>query len=118
MGMQIRLVPLAAWYWTFVRTGAPPALSAHALGSIRWAVGSYAMWTASVPALAVGFAADAPWLLAAGAWAGCAATLVTGFQGWLVVRHAFDTPRWLSWCGDVLRRRSHSHQLAVPQGRS
>jgi len=117
MGMEMRLVPMAAWYWTFVRTGDVPLFSAHALGSRRWAVLSFALWTAALPLVIAGFALDRAGVLQTGAAIGCAATLITGSQGLLVVRHAFAAPRWLSWTRAGARRR-HSHQLAVPQGHS
>jgi hypothetical protein len=96
MGMQVRLVPMAAWYWTYARTGEPPALSAHAMASLRWAIVSFILWSAAIPAIAAGFAVNSPQLLAAGAWTACGATIITGVQGLLVVRHAFGRPAWLS----------------------
>jgi hypothetical protein len=95
MGMQMRLVPMAAWYWNYVLTGAPPTISAHAMASLRWAIVSFILWTAAVPTIAFGFALNSPGLLSAGAWTGCVATIISGVQGLFVVRHAFNTPAWM-----------------------
>jgi hypothetical protein len=54
-GMQGRLVPMYAWYGAFEAGGhTPPPIAVHALASHRLARWNFFVWTAGVPALAVG----------------------------------------------------------------
>jgi hypothetical protein len=56
-GMQGRLVPMYAWYVAFEAGGhAPPAVAVHALASQRLARLNFIVWTAGIPALAIGLA--------------------------------------------------------------
>jgi hypothetical protein len=112
MGMQMRIVPLAAWYWTFVRTSQVPALSAHALASRRYSLVSFSLWSVAVPMVAAGLFFDLPFVLSCGAWAAFASTVVAGIEGLFVVRYAFGRPAWLSWtrADDAAARRGTSER--------
>ena len=59
IGMESRLLPLAAWLWSFAGggyQGTPPSLYRTPLLSLQWA--NLALWTAGVPLLATGLAGD------------------------------------------------------------
>jgi hypothetical protein len=66
-GIQGRLVPWYAWYRAFAAGGGPPAISANALPSARFAFAVFAGWTAGVPLLAAGLVFAAPISILAGA---------------------------------------------------
>jgi hypothetical protein len=65
-GMQGRLVPMYAWYVAFEAGGhAPPAVAIHALASHRLARWIFIVWTAAIPALALGLATERHTVIAA-----------------------------------------------------
>jgi hypothetical protein len=66
-GIQGRLVPWYAWYRAFAAGGGPPAVSAHALPSARFAFAVFAGWTAGLPLLAAGLVFGVPLSTRAGA---------------------------------------------------
>jgi hypothetical protein len=68
LGVEGRLLPMAAWLWSHADGGfraLPPPL--HGLASRPVGLAVFALWTAGVPMLAAGFATDRPHLLGAGA---------------------------------------------------
>lgn len=73
-GMQGRLVPMYAWYVAFEAGGhAPPAVAVHALASHRLARWIFIVWTAGIPALAIGLASQSHVLITA-----ASVTMLTG----------------------------------------
>jgi mono/diheme cytochrome c family protein len=89
-GMQLRLLPLLAWYSAAHRAASPgdipsmSRLSAHPLVGAGWL-----LWLWGVPALATGFALNAIPLLAAGAAALEAAVLLGAMQAGRLAAYAF-----------------------------
>jgi hypothetical protein len=68
IGIESRLLPLAAWLWSYAGGGyreAPPSLYRTPLRSLQWA--GLALWTAGVPLLAAGLARDHERAIRAGA---------------------------------------------------
>lgn len=68
IGIEGRLLPLAAWLWSFAGGGygeTPPSLYRTPLRSLQ--VAGLALWTAGVPLLAAGLARDQVTLVRAGA---------------------------------------------------
>jgi hypothetical protein len=73
-GMQGRLVPMYAWYGAFEAGGhMPPLVAVHALASHRLARWNFIVWTAGVPALALGLSSQSTPIIAA-----ASATLLAG----------------------------------------
>jgi hypothetical protein len=93
VAMEIRLLPLLAWYWAFANTGnRGPVPSPHAMA---WRGGQelvFVLWLFGVPALAGGLAFDAVAFVRAAAWALLGATLLDTTQAVLILRHAYA--RW------------------------
>ena len=90
MGIQMRLVPLAA------------GVSAERPCSVP----AFMMWSAAVPTLVAGFLLDSALVLSVGGAAACVATVAAGVQGLFVVGPAICRPRWISWRRAVRDRRS------------
>jgi len=69
VAMELRVLPLLAWYAAFTRGGfTPPAMSTHALPAPRVAAVACGGWVVGLPILAAGLALDrVPWV-GAGAW--------------------------------------------------
>ena len=89
VGIQGRLLPLHAWYREMERLdGAPPPISAHALGSQRAARASFLLWLVGIPLLGAGFALRQAPLVAAGAALLLAAMLVNAWHGRTIVGRA------------------------------
>jgi hypothetical protein len=93
-GMEVRLLPLLAWYTAAHRAPGPDAipaiavLSAQPLSGVAWI-----LWMWGVPALATGFFFDAVPLLTTGALALEAAVLASAWQVVRLARHAFEVGR-------------------------
>jgi hypothetical protein len=89
-GMQLRLLPLLAWYSVAHRAASPEdippmsRLSAHPLVGVGWL-----LWLWGVPALATGFALNAIPLLTAGAAALEVAVLIGAVQAGRLAAYAF-----------------------------
>jgi hypothetical protein len=86
VGMEGRLLPLFAWYWTFANVdGRAPVPSPH---DMPWRPAQYivfGLWTMAVPSLAGGLAFDALFLVRAGAWSLLAATVLDTAQvAWIL----------------------------------
>ena len=100
LGMEIRLLPMYAWYRRFAETdfkGTVPAPPTMGSQSIRRAV--FYAWTAGVPLLAAGFFLDAAMVVGAAAWALFFGVVLAAFNGILVttgriipIRQSQSTP--------------------------
>jgi hypothetical protein len=91
-GMEYRLLPYFAWYWTFANSGFKDSSSPHSMPLAGLQQLSFWLWLAAVPLLAAGLAATRPMLAAAGAWALVAAIVVGGIDAAVVASHAYRTP--------------------------
>ena len=93
VGMEARLLPIFAWYWSYANSGYKgPVVSQHAM---PWRTGQdvvFILWLFGVPALALGLASDAIPFVGAGAWCLFAATLLDSVNTARILRHAFQTP--------------------------
>ena len=93
VGMEGRLLPLFAWYWSYANTGYKgPVPSPHEMG---WRGGQeivFVLWLFGVPALAGGLAFDAVPFVAAAGWCLLAATLIDTVNVARILRHAFLMP--------------------------
>jgi hypothetical protein len=96
-GMQLRLLPLLAWFTAAGGSAGPRGLvSPHAVMSTRLAAASFILWLWGVPALATGFALDGIPLLTAGALALEAAVVIGAIQAARAARFAFGARRAVS----------------------
>jgi len=91
VAMEVRLVPLFAWYWAFARSEfkvapTPPLLMRDRTLQTIVFIG----WAFAVPALAAGFAFESPVWLAAGAWSLFASVAVGALDNTFVL---LDVPR-------------------------
>jgi hypothetical protein len=112
-GMQVRLLPLLAWYTAAHRAPSPDAMpSIAALSPAPLACAAWILWMWGVPALATGFFFNAVPLLTAGALALEAAVLAGAIQALRLAGYAFDTGR-VSCAHDARRRRIAARQSAV-----
>ena len=69
VAMELRLLPLLAWYGAFARLGfSPPDLSAHTLPAQSVAALAFGGWVVGLPVLAFGLALDRVSLVGVGAW--------------------------------------------------
>jgi hypothetical protein len=96
-GMQIRLLPLLAWYSAAHRASSPAAIPPMSLLSAQpFAAAAWLLWLWGVPAVATGFALNAIPLLAAGAVALEAAVLIGALQAgrlaWCAFAGAGEVP--------------------------
>ena len=115
-GMQLRLLPLLAWYSAAHRAAAPESLpSMSVLSATPLAGAAWLLWLWGVPALATGFFAGVIPLLAGGALALEAAVAIGAIQAIRLACHAFGRAGRLS-CGhrDADPRRGAAQQPAVP----
>ena len=90
-GIQGRLVPLYAWYRAFAKNGGPPDRAANALPSAAFARAIFACWTAGVPLLAWGLAAQVEPVISIAAAALLAGVVVgAAYMRWMLrgFRHA------------------------------
>lgn len=93
VGVQLRLLPLLAWFTAARDTAGPRSLaSPHAATSAPLASVSFMLWLWGVPALAVGFALDAIPLVTAGALALEAGVVIGAIQALCAARYAFGAP--------------------------
>ena len=105
VAMELRLLPLLAWYGAFARHGyTPPGLSAHALPAQPVAALAFGGWVVGLPVLSAGLSLDRVPLVGAGAWLLLGAVaLNTAHAGW-ILRPLFaggvaPHPRGESWPG-------------------
>lgn len=91
-GMEYRLLPYFAWYWTFANSGFKDSPSPHAMPLAGLQQVSFWLWAIATPLLAIGLAATWPVLVATGAWALAAAVVLGGIDAIGVARHAFRVP--------------------------
>jgi hypothetical protein len=93
VGIESRLVPLAAWLQAFAAGGYRelPA-SQHTAVPRSGAAAALALWTAGVPCLAVGLALDRPQWTSMGAGGLALAVLVVGLSGGLALLRLGSTP--------------------------
>jgi hypothetical protein len=93
VGMEGRLLPLFAWYWSYANSGYKgPVPSPH---EMAWRGGQelvFVLWLFGVPALAGGLAFDAVPFVRAAAWALLAAVLLDTISVMRILRHAFTVP--------------------------
>jgi hypothetical protein len=123
-GMQLRLLPLLAWFSAAHRTADLRALgSPHAATSPRLAAASWVLWLWGVPAVATGFYFTAIPLLTAGALALEAAVLIGAIQALRAARYAFSAqplaPIRRRWTGPAVAiahgaNRSLRRSLSAP----
>ncbi|HEX9669768.1 MAG TPA: hypothetical protein VGC93_09820, partial [Thermoanaerobaculia bacterium] len=86
VGVKARVLPLHAWLTAYGSDYARVPPSPHAVPSRALQALTFGLWTAGVPLLAAGLAADGVVWLAAGAWALLAAVLADAAGGVRVVR--------------------------------
>ena len=80
-GMQGRLVPMYAWYGAFEAGGhTPPPVAVHALASHPLARWIFITWTAGVPLLAIGLAAQSRGIISAASLVMLAGILLNAWQ--------------------------------------
>ncbi|MBZ5559043.1 MAG: hypothetical protein LAO77_17365 [Acidobacteriia bacterium] len=86
VAMEARLLPLASWYWAYVRSHfkTPPPSPLTTRDRTLQAI-VFAGWTAGVPSLAAGLYLESPALVASGAWALFAAVAIGTIDNILVV---------------------------------
>jgi hypothetical protein len=90
IAMEARLVPMAAWYWTYAASDfrvAPP--SPHAMRDRMLQTVVFAAWTLGVPALASGMFLESAALVSAGAWSLFAGVVVSTLDTSFVVGDTF-----------------------------
>lgn len=94
VGIEMRLLPLLAWYWEFAGTNFEgPTMSPHAMPD-RWLQGlTFYLWLVGVPAVAGGLFLDATTMLAAGALALLLGTTSATLNVALVLRRAVRAGR-------------------------
>jgi hypothetical protein len=93
VGVSLRLLPLYAWLRSSEQTGFNvPLPSPHTLPARSAQAGGLGLWTAGVPLLAAGFAADRTTMVSAGAAALFAAVLLGGLGDMLLFRKAGRRP--------------------------
>jgi len=88
VAMEARLLPMAAWFWAYSRSGyrVPPP-SPHTMRDRTLQAMVFGAWTLGVPLLAAGMAAEAPRLVGAGAWVLFAGVALAALDNVLVVSH-------------------------------
>jgi len=89
LGLEMRLLPMHAWYWSFANTGfqgevAPP----QAMGRQRLRAATFYLWLLGVPALAVGFLFDREALVGSGAWLLLGGVVIAAANSIWVMKHA------------------------------
>ncbi len=94
VAMEARLLPMAAWFWAYSRSGyrVPPP-SPHAMRDRRLQAMAFVAWTLGVPLLAAGMAAEAPRLVGAGGWVLFAGVALGALDNVRVVGHALRASR-------------------------
>jgi hypothetical protein len=85
-GIEGRLLPLHAWYRGMQRRGAVPEISVHRLADPRLARAVLLGWLAGLPLLTAGLAFTVAPLIAAGALALLAATILNAWLGFRILR--------------------------------
>jgi len=91
-GMEYRLLPYFAWYWTFANSGFKDSPSPHAMPLAGLQQLSFWLWLAAIPLLAAGLALTRPLVVAVGAWSLVAAVLAGGIDAAAIASHAFRVP--------------------------
>ena len=89
VAMEVRLVPIATWFWAYARSGyrveprSPHAMRDRSLQTIV-----FAAWTFAVPALASGMYAESARMVAAGAWVLFAGVAIATIDNAFVIARA------------------------------
>ena len=94
VAMEARLLPMAAWFWTYAATGhevSPP--SPHTMRDRILQSIVFAAWTLGVPALAAGIFLESGRLVAVGAWSLFAGVAIGTLDSGLVVGSALRAGR-------------------------
>ena len=69
LGLEMRLLPMHAWYWSFADADFQRAVVApQVMGHQRWRGAVFYLWLFGVPALAFGFLLNREGLVGGGAW--------------------------------------------------
>lgn len=94
VAVQVRLIPMYAWYWSFARSGGlvvpqPPLKARDALLQSVVLAG----WVVAIPSLAAGVLRMSALLIAAGAWALLAAVVIGAIDNACVVAGVPRTTR-------------------------
>jgi hypothetical protein len=97
VAMQARLLPLAAWFWAYEKSGYQrPPPSPHAMRDPWLQAIVFAGWSAGVPAAAAGMFLESARLVGIGAWALFAAVAVATLDSGFVVANALRESRQIS----------------------
>ena len=87
VAMELRLLPLLAWYAAFATRGfTPPDVSAHALPAQPVAALAFGGWVVGLPVLAAGLALDRVPIVGVGAWVLLCAVLLNTAQAIWILR--------------------------------
>ncbi|MGE3705104.1 MAG: hypothetical protein AB7I13_07510 [Vicinamibacterales bacterium] len=93
VAMQVRLVPLHAWYAGYAASGfQTPPPNPFTMRDRTLLALSFAAWTFAVPAIAVGLTYERVLLLAAGAWVLLAGVLIGAVDGAFALRQGMTPP--------------------------
>jgi len=112
MAVEVRLLPLFAWYWAYARGGfriapSPPLTMRDPMLQAVVFVG----WTIAVPALSAGFALESPLWLAVGAWSLFAAVTVATLDNVFVLLHVVrQAPQRDQGQDDQIREQQGRHR--------
>jgi hypothetical protein len=88
VAMQVRLLPLSAWYWAFARSEFRVAPASPLLMRDRSLQAIVFMgWAVAVPALAAGFGLESAALIATGAWSLFVAVAIGALDNTFVLLH-------------------------------
>jgi hypothetical protein len=90
VGIEGRLLPLHAWYRGLQRRGALPDRSVHRLADPRLARAVLLAWLAGLPLLTIGLGLQVPALIAPGAAALLAATILNAWLGVRILRSGVE----------------------------
>jgi len=88
VAMEVRLIPLAAWFWAVDREPLTPPMSPHQMRDRTFQTIVFAAWSSAVPLLAAGMFAESARLVGAGAWILFAGVAVATLDTLFVVAHA------------------------------
>jgi len=91
VAMELRLLPLLAWYAGFARRGGRPGpVSVHRLPAQPLALASFVTWVLGLPLLAAGLTLDAVSLVGAGAWILLVGVALNAAQAVWILRPAWE----------------------------
>ncbi len=94
VGMQTRLLPMAAWYWAYAASSyRVPPTSPHTMRDRFLQTIVFVGWTLGVAALAAGMFLESPLLVSVGAWGLLVAVALGAIDNAFVVAPAFGRTR-------------------------